>query len=197
MKTSSLNLCLIAIGIFFVCLGVFRSSSIKFERAFLLNNIPMAIAMIGVLALAFRVGGMQAMAVGTDATVRTTSSFLPLLLMLMPVIGFSAPIAIHYQDRIGALLSGHFGFPMALTFAGISPTSAAFNGLVSKLWKVKELHMVILYFMSAIPLISMSILFIRTIGLNPEIRMAIYKTNFSIAFCLMPVFWMISKIINR
>ena len=67
---------------------------------------------------------------------------------------------------------------------------------VKKLWENRELRPMLLYFLTASPLISMAIYFIRSLGLDEEIAWAMYRVNFGLAVVLAPCFWIGGKIIR-
>lgn len=193
MKTSLFNLGLVLGGVLITCVGLFRAYPIKMDARFMWSSGPMILALIITLTLAIGIGGTKFFLAGMESTVRTSAGFILIIALLMPVIGFSTPIAHHFEDAIGQLLSGRFGYPIAFITALIAPSGNSFAALVTKLWTTKELRPLLLYFMTVTPLASISIFYIRRLGLSSEIVGAMYRANLSIALGAMPFFWIWGK----
>ncbi len=190
MKTNSTNLFLIIVGLGIMTIGLFREVPLKFDQRFWWNTVPLAVVFLAVITLAIYVGGIKYFLVGIDGAVSTSATFLLTLVLLMPLIGFSAPVAHHFEATIGQALSGPFGYGWGIISAFLTPGGNALSGVVSRLWAVNHhLRPLLLYFLTTVPLTSLTIYYIRQLGLGPEIAKEMYKVNWMVAIWLMPFFW--------
>jgi len=159
------------------------------DKQFFWLNVPIAIMLVVVVALAIGTGGRQSFKTGIDATVATTSGFALMLVILMPVMGFSIPVFKYFEAVIIRALEGPFGYAWALVSAFIVPGGNTMSAVVQKIWTTKPvLRPLLLYFLTITPLISATIYFVRTLGLGKEITTAMYKTNWIVAIGLYPCF---------
>ena len=110
MKTTSFNLTLVILGVCLVAVGLWRTFPPKINTAFLWNTIPATLTCLLAIGLCIGIGGQKYFSAGLDASMATTSNFLIMLAVLMPTIGFSSPLAHHFETAIGDLLKGNFGF---------------------------------------------------------------------------------------
>ena len=194
MKVSSANMGLVLTGLILITIGLYRACPPKVDSKFLWNVGPMVAAFIVIVFAAWYFGGRKFIGVGLDYTMATTSGFLPTLVLLMPIIGFSMPLTHYFEQSISTALEGRFGYFWALLTAFGSPGGSALTGVVARLWVVKhQLHTVLLYFLSVVPLVSLTIFYIRQIGLGTDIAKEMYRINWFIAIGLMPCFWIYDK----
>ncbi len=198
MKTSGLNLCLILVGLALMMIGLYRTFPLKFDVRFLWGSGPMIIAFVVVIVLAAWTGGMKYLLAGFDGTIATSSSFMLTLVLLMPIIGFSAPVAHHFETAIGNALEGPFGYLWAIIASFLTPSSNAMSGVVGRIWVTNpNVRPVLLYFLNISALTSLTIFFIRQLGLGTEIAWQMYKTNWVSAIFMAPCFWVSAKIVER
>ena len=113
------------------------------------------------------------------------------------MIGLSTPIAAHYGPSLSKLLSGRFGYPVALGASIVSPSGNAFAGLIKGLWSNKGLRPLLLYFTTVTPLTSISIFYIRKLGVGEEIAWEMYRASLFSALCLLPLFWILGRFFYR
>lgn len=194
MKTSLYNITLIIVGVVITCIGLFRTYPIRFDTKFIWSNGPMILGLLLTVVLVMKVGGAKSFNSGMDATVGVAASFMPMLILLIPLIGLSVPLAHHYGPKIGEMLGSRFGY-LAAFFTGLAaPSGNAFASVIAKLWTEKvELRPLLLYFLSVVPLTSVSIFYIRKLGLGDDVATAMYKCNLAIAVILMPGFWLMGR----
>ena len=194
MKT---NVMLIISGIILTTIGVYRAYPVAIDKKFLWNTLPITAFFLVLICWAFIAGGTRLVTDGMNKSLITTTSFLPLLIILPLVMGFGISIALNYSNEIRVLLNGKFGMVWGLFVATLSPTSNAFAGFVKEMWIYPELRPKLLYFLTAVPLMSINILIIRQMGLGLEITKAMYKCNVLLAVTLLVPFWIWGRIVAR
>lgn len=184
-----LNLLLIALGLSLVCLGVYRINPIKLDARFLIGNGPLAVAILLILGTLRIFGKPANMTSGFTNTCATTAGMLPLLLLLMPVIGYGTALAKMYEGPIAASLSGPFGYPIAWLTSIFSPSSTALMGAVNTLWEDKAVHGVLLYFTTVSSLLSLNLFVFRITGVtNTELVYSMYKSSIGLSVYIIPYF---------
>ncbi|HSX24560.1 MAG TPA: hypothetical protein VLG69_01185 [Candidatus Andersenbacteria bacterium] len=194
MKTSGINIALMVFGTICIGIGAFRAVPIKLDNKFWWQTGPLAVALIVIYFLSAWTGGTKFLKAGVDGTTAVTSSFLILLVLLMPVIGFSGPLAKYYESTIAGALESKFGYVWAMICAFISPGGNAFSGVIANLWPDKPaLRPLLLYFLTVVPLTSFTIFYIRCLGLGEEIGAEMYRVNWFVAVWLAPLFWAYGK----
>jgi len=194
MKT---NLLLIFTGIALLSIGIYRICPVQVDKKFLWSNGPIILAFVILAIWGFAIGGRKYFQIGLNDSLVVTSQFLPMRISIMLVMGFSIVITKHHEIIFGNMVSGKFGL-IGIFFASIlSPTSTAFAKFVEVLWSNPATRVQLLYLLTAAPLVSINLFFVRQIGLGPEIAAVMYKTNFAVAVGLLPIFWVWSKIIAR
>jgi hypothetical protein len=197
MKTSLFDLGLIISGLTLLTTGLLRAFPIKVNTAFLWNTAPMVVAFLIMTTMIIKIGGLQLAGKALDASINTASSFLITMVLLMPIIGMGMLIARHYEAGIARALESAFGYPIALVSSFVSPSGSALSGLVVKMWDRRHLRPLLLYFMTVVPLISLTIFYIRQLGLGTEITKAMYRTNWIVAVGLWPCFWIWGRFFYR
>lgn len=188
-----INAILIIMGLTLFAVGIYRETPVSLDRKFLLSNGPMITIFLILLAICFLAGGDRYVKAGLENTLFSIAHYMPMLAMIMLMFGFSMVAAKHFQPQLDQLLSGQAGYLGVLTAAFLSPTSTGLAKFVDILWSNPELKIKLLYFLTATPLISINLFFIRQIGLGPEIAWTMYKMNFAIAILLLPFFWLWGK----
>ncbi len=189
-----LNIALMIIGTTFIGIGAFRAFPQKFDNKFWWQTGPLLVAFVVIISLSAATGGIKFLKAGIDGTTAVTSSFLILLTLLMPVIGFSGPLAKYYESTIAGALESKLGYVWALVCAFISPGGNAFSGMIANLWPDKPaLRPLLLYFLTVVPSISFTIYYIRCLGLGEEIGAEMYRVNWFIALWLIPCFVIYGK----
>jgi len=198
MKTGIQNLTLILSGLTILTVGLYRSFPPKINVGFLWNTLPTIVAFVMIVGMAIAVGGWKFLYAGIDGTMATASNFLIIIALLMPIIGFSVPLAHHFEHTIGEALRGPIGYVWGIAASFGVPGGNTLAGIISKLWQTQHhLRPLLLYIMTATPLISFTIFFIRKLGLGEEIALQMYKTNWIVAIGLAPMFWLFGKFICR
>jgi len=189
---------LVVVGLILVMIGVYRSYPPKFDSRFWWNVGPMSTALVAIVGASWHFGGLKFLAASLDKTMETASGFLPILVLLMPLIGFSGPLT-HYLERdIIHNLMGPLGYLWALLAGFFSPGGSSLGGVVAHLWRVKhELRPVLLYLLTVTPLNSLTIFYIRRLGLGDDIASEMYRVNWAIAIGLMPFFWAYGRFFYR
>ena len=189
-----LNLILIVAGLIAVFTGVYRAFPVKLGMRFFLNGGgPLFIILIGFIVLTYKIGGiMKVQDEGLSSTLKISAQFLPMLVLLLPVIGFGSVIAHHFKESLEGIMTNH-GFLESFVAAFITPGSNSVAKFVETLWRTPSFRPQLLYFLTATPLVSWQIFLIRQMGFGWEIAATMYKVNFAVAIGLIPVFFLWSK----
>jgi hypothetical protein len=197
MKTSFVDVSLIAGGLILLATGLWRAFPLKISTQFVWNTLPMLVVFVVCVVWIVSIGGTELLGKGMDVTLATSSSFLLTIALLMPLIGFGTIIAKHYEIGIARALTGPFGYPCAIASSFLSPSGNALSGVVVKMWDKRELRPLLLYFLTVVPLVSVTIFYVRQLGLGIEITKMMYRVNWIVAVGLWPCFWIWGKFINR
>lgn len=194
MKT---NMALVAVGFVLFTVGIYRLAPISLERkvltGFLIQSVPLCLALLVVLIWTYKVGGGATLVKGLIGTFRVTSAFLPTIFFLFPVMAFGAVLASHYQAEINHMLEGAWGFAGTLFAAFVVPTANAVAGPIKICWSIPSHRPLILYFLTSAALVCWPVFFFRALGLTWEIGMQMYKVNWIVAVVILPGFWMWSR----
>ena len=132
--------------------------------------------------------------IGLRDSLWMTASYLPMLVGIMLVMGFSIVITKHHEVGFAGMITGKFGLFGVFGASMLSPTSSAFAKFVEIMWSTPGTECSFLS-STAAPLISINLFFVRQIGLGPEIAWIMYKTNLLVAIGLFPFFWVWSKFV--
>jgi hypothetical protein len=195
MKTTQMSIWLIIAGCCLVGAGTYSAFPLKINRDLVERTLPTAVFLTVIMVWGWVVGKSDFLRTGTDNTVRISGQYLLVLMLLMPVIGYSMPLTSYYTAKISAALKGHFGYVWALLSAPVCPGGNGYSGVISQLWPVNPaIRPVLLYTLTAIPLLSFAIYMMRVLGLGTEIAREMYKANFFAAIWLMPGFWLYGKL---
>ncbi len=190
------NLCLVVGGLLMMGIGAYRSYPLKIGVPFaLLNGGPFAMLVI-FIGMASWAGGMPYAVRGVQGAVQVTASYLPMMVMLFPLISFGEVVATHYHEPLSKALSGTFGYFGTFAAAFLLPGGNTASGFVKKAWADPLIRPQLLYFLTVSPLVSWNIFLIRQMGLGAGIASAMYKTNFAVALAIAPFFWAWSRMIR-
>lgn len=190
-----INLLLIVIGTILLMVGLYRLCPIQIDKRFLWSNGPIFLAIFILVIWGLIVGGPAYFRIGVWDSLWMTASYLPMLIGIMLVMGFSIVITKHHEAVFGEMITGKFGLAGVFGASMLSPTSSAFAKFVEIMWNTPGTRVQLLYLLTAAPLISINLFFVRQIGLGPEIALVMYKTNFAVAAGLLPIFWIWSKFV--
>lgn len=178
-----------------VCLfGLYRQFPVIADQKFYLQWVPLAVLCILCAGFLYWKGGASLLSTGLAATGKVSTGLVPVLVLILPMMGFGAAAAVHYRPEIKALLEGKQGIFGAFLAACLSPTSQSLSGVVTELWSVPSLRPILLYSLIASPLVSLNIFMIRQAGLGWNISLKMYGASFVAVLALMPVFWFWVKI---
>lgn len=194
MKT---NLLLIFAGIVLLALGLHRACPVSIDKKFMWSNGPIVLAFIALAIWALIIGGWEYFRIGMKDSLAVTSQFLPMLMGIMLVMGFSIIITKYHEITFGNLVSGKYGLLGVFIASVFSPSSTAFAKFVEIMWPTPEARVQLLYLLTATPLVSINLYFVRQIGLGKEIAAMMYQVNFVVAIGLLPFFYVWSKIVAR
>ncbi len=202
MKTTALPLGCIIIGTILIFMGIWSIFPPKIidhvkhrmDEQFFWLNVPIAIMLLIIIGITFWTGGISAAKAGVDATVATTSAFGLMLVILMPVMGFSVPVFKHFETIIIRALEGPLGYGWAFLTAFVVPGGNTMSNIVKSIWTEKpNLRPVVLYCLTMTPLIGWTIYFVRSLGLGREISREMYRINWYAAMWLTPFFMIWAK----
>jgi len=199
MKTSLSNLVLIAIGLLFLSIGLWRTIPIDLSNPkFWKGSWPMIMAFMVTISTAIWVGGTKGVIEGADQSIGITARYLLTLMLLFPIMGFSIPILKHFESEIVMKLQGPFGYLWTFLCSLLSPSSTAFGPLVRRLFENHPaLRPMLMYFLTVVPQISLSIFVFRSMGLGNDLGYEMYKLSFIIGILLMPCFWFYGKFLYK
>ena len=190
MKISFL---LIFAGTIMLAVGLYRLCPVQVDKKFLWSNGPIFFAFLALVVWGLIVGGVDYFRAGVRDSLWMTAQYLPMLMGIMLIMGFSIIITKHHEVAFGEMITGKFGLAGVFGASMLSPTSSAFAKFVEIMWDTPGTRVQLLYLLTAAPLISINLFFVRQIGLGHEIAFVMYKTNFAVACGLFPVFWIWSK----
>ena len=190
-----INLLLIFAGTLLLAVGLYRICPVQIDKKFLWANGPIFLAFIILVVWGFIAGGADYFRIGARDSLWMTASYLPMLVGIMLVMGFSIVITKHHEVGFAGMITGKFGLFGVFGASMLSPTSSAFAKFVEIMWSTPGTRVQLLYLLTAAPLISINLFFVRQIGLGPEIAWIMYKTNLLVAIGLFPVFWVWSKFV--
>lgn len=168
-------------------------SNEKVAGAFKWQVAPLAVALVIVVIWLFFVEGWAGEDSGIRRTIATSSVFVPVVLLLFPVMGFAGALIKHYDPVMDAMLKGAFGYPGTLFASFVVPTSNSAAEAVVRYWAEPKLRPVILYFLIGSTLVCWPIFFFRMVGLTPEIGKEMYRVSWLVLFGATPFFWWWSR----
>lgn len=157
---------------------------------------PVLLAFVAVIALLYRVDGTKGLQLGMTASYKTTAKFLPMIVILFPLMAFGGVLCNYYMADIVKMLKGNFGYFGTLGAAFITPTSNAVIVPIKECWLKPELQPIILYFLTTSGLVCWPIFFFRAVGFSMNIVTPMYITNWVVAIAILPGFYLWSKAIQ-
>ena len=201
MKT---NYWLIIVGAALVIIGAYREYPIRYLAGmgfkgnkefwgFVIQNIPVLLFLIGMMCLAHWKCGPETVTLAMKKTSEYTSKFIPILVMVPLLIGLGIALGKFFEAGLMQRLTGKHWPIYVLGAAVISPTSQAFLGIVLEFSKYPELKPKLMYFLTAVPLLSLVILAMRSMGLGVGLSIEVYICNIICVILLLPFFLLYNK----
>jgi len=167
MKT---NFVLIVVGTVMLSAGLYRIHPLKLDGKSLMNLVPVSLFFVGMLALVFYEHQTAILPEALDVTLRIGGQYMPMLVILFASMGLGTALATVHHNEIVAFLMRH-GQLGGFAAAFFMVSSSVASRVVDKLWMTAPwLRLVLMTFLQAAPMVSISIFMMRLIGIeNREI----------------------------
>jgi len=189
---------MVGLGILLILIGIYNLAPIKYQPGnakimkdfygFLVQTIIITTFFIIMFYWCWKCGPL-AMYIGLQESGIAASRFMPIMIALPFLIGFGVALAKVYDAQMRAGLHGKYWILWCLLAATLSPTSSAFAGMVTELNSDPALHWKLLYFLAIVPMMSLFILVLRSIGIGIELAGQTYLWNIGIVTGFSALVW--------
>ena len=158
MKT---NLSLALAGVVLLLIAAQRSGALRINRQFVINNIPLVIALGAVILINVRVGGRDLVLKGLGAAGQMTISFFPMLVLMFLLMGEAMVLVGLYRGELTTFLSGRHGLVGSFFSAIIMPGSLTSLPIIKELWDQGASRGPLLVFLLTSPLIGWQMILLQ------------------------------------
>lgn len=191
------NIVLVCVGIGLLMIAFYRMGVLHFDRKFVVDVLPLAIAAIGLSLVARHIGGTALLAKGIEQAGSMITRFAPMLVVMFITMGYATVLINLYKDDMAVYLNGSKGPFGSLLASYVMPGSLTSMPIVKQLWDAGINQTPLIVFLLTSPLVGWQIMLIRQPMLGWRITLIQFCLGTCISFIIATSAWGITIMKSR
>ncbi len=185
---------LLSAGVLAFAIAFYRMGVIKFDKKFLIDQVPLIIALAVLMYYTTRTGGMTMTMSGLATAGKMIVGYTPMLILMFLVMGEAMMIVSVHKVAMTTYLAGSHGLWGSLGAAFAMPGTLTSMPIVKELWEGGTSKAPLLVFLLTSPLIGWQIMLMRQPILGWKITGVMFAVSSLTSIIITFVTWIIMVI---